>query len=480
MTGLRPLRWGARLSLAAALILGGCVGFSPDGGMSPVTAIVATRLDQDVAKIGSDAEAASAEARVAGLLRRPLKVGTAVEVAFLRNKGLQADFNDLGVSEADYVKASLPPDPTLSLNFVTGQGDFELVTQVVAAVYALATLPTRQAIAGERFAAAQVRTAGRVSALASEVSRQYYVTVAAQEQVGFLDQAVSAAQASAEIAKQLGEAGNLNKLEQAREDVFYSELAAQRADVRTQAQAERERLTRLLGLWGPDIAFKLPAALPALPKSIPSARDIEAKAIRERLDLQAARHDLDALARQLGLTRVTRYVSDFNLLIQNDHEDAGTTGGSKVATATQSQLTRTGFVGELTIPVYDFGESKVRGAREAYLGAANRLAQRAIDARSQAREAYIRRKGKYDLARYYADHVLPLRKTILDQSTLQYNGMLVDVTQLLLDARDRVTSNSAAIAAKRDFFIAGADLKATLTGDSPLAGSTSTVAASAN
>ena len=96
MTGLRPSRWGAPLALAAPLVLGGCVGFSPDGGMTPVTAIVAARLDQDVAKIGSDAEAASAEARVAGLLRRPLKVGTAVQVAFLRNKGLQADFNDLG------------------------------------------------------------------------------------------------------------------------------------------------------------------------------------------------------------------------------------------------------------------------------------------------------------------------------------------------------------------------------------------------
>ena len=467
-------------ALLALLALGGCVGFSPDGGMAPVAATVADRLDQDVARIGSDAEAARAETRTAELLRHPLKVGAAVQVAFLRNKALQADFNDLGVSEADYVKASLPPNPTLSVNVLTGQGDFEVVTQVVAAVYALATLPTREAIAGERFAAVQVRTAAQVSALASEVSRQYYTTVAAQEQVGILDQAVAAAQASAEIAKQLGEAGNLNKLEQAREDVFYSELVAQRADARIQAQAERERLTRLLGLWGPDIAYRLPPALPALPRALPPERDVEARAIRDRLDLQTARRDLDALARQLGLTRATRYVTDFKLFVQNDHEDAGTTGGSKVATETQSQLTRTGFVGELTIPIYDFGESKVRGAREAYLAAANRLAQRAIDARSQAREAYVRRRGKYDLARYYADHVLPLRKTILYQTTLQYNGMLADVTQLLIDARERVTSNAAAVTAKRDFLIAGADLKATLTGDGPLGGPAPTIAASAN
>lgn len=115
-------------------------------------------------------------------------------------------------------------------------------------------------------------------ALAAEVSRQYYVTLAAQEQVGFLETELAAAKASADVAKQLGEAGNLNKLEQAREEIFYTELGAQRADARLQAQAEREKLTRLLGLWDRDIAFTLPKSMPALPKHITSARDIEAKA----------------------------------------------------------------------------------------------------------------------------------------------------------------------------------------------------------
>ncbi len=455
------------IAVGSLLMLGGCVAFSPDGGMTPVASIALARLDKDVGRIGTDADAADAQARAAVMLRRPLRVDTAVQVAFLRNKDLQAEFHELGVSEADYVKASLPPDPTLSVDFLTGQGDFEVVSQVVAAVYALATLPTRQAIAGERFAGAQARTAGRVMALAAEVSRQYYVTLAAQEQVGFLETELATAKASADVAKQLGEAGNLNKLEQAREDIFYTELGAQRADARLQAQAEHEKLTRLLGLWGRDIAFALPKTMPTLPKHIASARDIEAKAVRERLDILAARHDLDALARQLGLTRATRYVSDFNLTLQNDHEDAGNTGGSTVATQTQSQLTRYGFVADLTIPIYDFGESKVRGAQETYLAAANRLAQRAIDARSQAREAFVRYRGKYDLARYYADRVLPLRKTVLEQAQLQYNGMLVDVTQLLLDARGTVSSNMAAIAAKRDFFIAGVNLKAALIGNGP-------------
>ncbi|MHB8886554.1 MAG: TolC family protein [Methylovirgula sp.] len=450
-----------------ALTLSGCVGFSPDGGLTPAVDVASTRLHKHLVRIDTDTEAESAQARVRYLLKTPLSVDRAVQVALLSNHDLQASFHDLGVSEAEFVRASLPPDPQFSINQLAGMGDFEVVHQIVVGLYALATLPARQAIASERFKAAQARAAGQVMALAAEVSRQYFIAVAAKQEIGFLDTAVAAAQASAELAKQLGKAGNLNKLEQAREDVFYAELGAQRGDARLQAEAERERLTRLMGLWGRDITFTLPKALPPLPKRIARARDIEAKALGERLDIIAARHDLDALARELGLTNVTRYVSDISLTLQNDTEWAGNTGGSKLGTETTNKLARNGFVVDFSIPIYDFGESKVRNARETYLAAASRLAQRAIDVRSQAREAYTRYRGKYELARYYAKRILPLRNTILDQTSLQYNGMLADVTQLLLDARGRVISNIAAIMARRDFFVAEVNLKAVLIGNGP-------------
>ena len=267
-------------------------------------------------------------------------------------------------------------------------------------------------------------------------------------------------QASADLARQLGEAGNINKLQQAREGSLYVELGAQLAEARLQGKAERERLTRLMGLWGRDIAFRLPKSLPALPRTIASERDVEATALKERLDLRAARHDLDALARQLGLINATRYVTDVNFAFQNDTERAAPTSAG-------SNLVRNGAVLDFTIPIYDFGESKVRNARETYMAAANRLAQRAINARSQAREAYTRYRGKYDLARYYQERVLPLQTTILEQSSLETNGMLSDVSQLIIDARLRSTNNVAAIAAKRDYFLAAVDLKATLSGTGP-------------
>jgi len=98
------------------------------------------------------------------------------------------------------------------------------------------------------------------------------------------------------------------------------------------------------------------------------------------------------------------------------------------------------------------------------MGAVNRLLEKAVNARSEAREAYATYRGRYEIARAYQTRVLPLRKVITDESQLQYNGMLVDAFELLTNARENVASNVAAIRAKRDFFIADIDFQAALIG----------------
>jgi outer membrane protein TolC len=454
-------------ALAVMCLLTGCVGFSPEAGLDPAIGVAKNEWHRDIVKITDDVGAANAEDRVAALSKRPLTADAAVQIALLRNKDLQAAFNDLGISEAAFVRASLPPSPQFSMSRLAGEGDIEIVRQIVLNLFALATLPERTAIASDQFAAARLHAAERVLGLAVDVSRQYFVAVAAEERAACLQRSVSAAEAAADLARQLGEAGNLNKLEQAREGAFYVELGAELTDARIQSQSERERLTRLMGLWGHDVVFRLPKSLPPLPKRIATERDVEAKALNERVDLKAGRYELTALAAQYGLINATRFVSDVSLSLEDDREHSGATGGSVLGTEIRSSLYRQGADVTFTIPIYDFGETSVREAKETYMAAANRLAQRAINARSQAREAYLRYRGKYDLARYYVDRVLPLRKTILEQTTLHYNGMLADVPQLILDGQARVTSTIAAVTARRDFFIAEVDLKAALIGGDP-------------
>jgi outer membrane protein TolC len=460
-------------------MLSGCVGFTTDGGLGTARLYASAELGTDVAKVATEEDAAMSQRRVEALLKAPLTPDAAVQIAVLKNRGLQVAFNELGVSEAVYVRASLPPVPRISLERLAGGLNLEIERQIIVGLFELATLPARQGVAAERFRAAQFRTAETVLRLAAETRRQYFRTVAANQQVSFLSEALLAAESASELARQLGETGALNKLAQAREHAFYVELGAQLARARINQQVERERLVRQMGLWGRDLDFRLPGGLPPLPGRLMTAPEIERRALEKRADLHALRADLAATARQFGLTNATRFVSDVELAGISNFERLTSVNATQDGVGVEREkVSRRGLEVALQIPIYDFGATSVRNAEETYMAAANRLAERAVNARSEARETYLKYRGTYDLARYYHSRVLPLRKTIEDEALLQYSGMLVDVNQLIVDARARILSNIDAINARRDFWIAATDLSAALTGggvSSGVAGSDATI-----
>ena len=461
----RPVSSLAWVTLST-ILLGGCASFTEDAGLSISREIAAKELGKNIVKVTNGTEASSAQGRAELLLRRPLTPDSAVQIAILKNRGLQAAFNDLGVAEAVYVQATLPPPINVSLARLAGGGALDIERQILIGLFELATLPARAAIAERRFDAARFRTAESVLRLGLETRRQYYRTVAANQQVSFLQQALATAESASILAKQLGETGALNKLEQAREHAFYVELGAQLARARIQQSVERERLIRQLGVWGRDIDFRLPSSLPPLPVRLESGREIERQALERRVDLKVFKAELTALAGQAGLTSVTRYVNDFELRLFDSFErekSVRVAPGGDVEIE-RSKLFRRGLEIEFPIPIYDFGASRLRNVEQTYMASANRLAERAVNARSEAREAYLRYRGNHDLARYYQGRVLPLRKTIQDESLLQYSGMLIDVTRLIIDARARILSNVDAINARRDFWLAATDLKGALVG----------------
>ncbi|MBR3189724.1 TolC family protein [Bosea sp. (in: a-proteobacteria)] len=467
----RLLRWS--LLAGTAALLGGCAGFSPDGGMAPIQAAAYAEIGKGVVKIADDQIALTAKARVDQLLRKPLTADSAVQVALLSNRGLQASFNELGIAEAQMVAASLPPNPRFGISKLSGRLEVEIERQIVGSLLALITLPARAEIAGDRFKTAQLRAVEAVLRLAADARRQYYRAVAANAQVGFYQEAKASADAASELFKRLGESGGVNKIDQAREFAFEAELTVQLAQARQQQRQERERLVRQLGLWGDDLKFRL-GNLPPLPR-LQSVKAIEAEALRKRIDIQIARAELDTLAKSLGLANATRFVNDIDLLGRRTYDRSRSINDHGHIEREASR--RKTLELEIDIPIYDFGQSKVALAEQTYMQAANKLAEKAVNARSEAREAYTAYRANYDITRQYQNNVLPLRKIILEQSLLQYSGMLNDVTDLITDARNRILSNVAAINARRDFWLAHTDFKHALIGGGSGGGGAATVAA---
>ena len=101
-------------------------------------------------------------------------------------------------------------------------------------------MPARSELAAERFRPAQLRAALETLRVGFQTRHAYYRAVAAEALAASLTQAVSAAEAAAKLAKELGESGALNKLDQARDKVFYAELTAQLTGARQRAASERE------------------------------------------------------------------------------------------------------------------------------------------------------------------------------------------------------------------------------------------------
>jgi len=441
-----------RAGVFVVVLLAGCGSLSEDARFAPVEQAVQERTGAQTKWVRSDAE--SVRGRVTELLAQPLSPENAVQIALLNNPGLQAGYAEVGIAEADLVQASRWRGPTFSFARLRRGDETEYERSVFFDVLGLITIPLSVRVEEKRLAGAQDRAAAEGLRVALETRKAWFSAVAAQESARYAAQVKEAAEASAELARRMAAAGNFSKLDQAREQAFYAEATAQLARAQQEERAARERLVRLMGLWGEDLAFRLPERLPELPKAPREAgEDLEAQALAQRLDVQGARRDTEALAESLGLTKVNRFVSmlDFGI-IQNSE-----TG----------QPRQRGWEIELGIPIFDFGQARTARAERLYMQAVNRTAEAAIQARSEVRQTYGAYRTSFDVAQHYRDEIVPLRKRISEEMLLRYNGMLASVFELLADSREQVAAVNAYIETLRDFWLAESDFQMALTGRSP-------------
>ncbi|MGR9344908.1 TolC family protein [Rhizobium leguminosarum] len=449
-------------ALAFTLALSGCVTGTDysrnEAGFTSVANKTATVTAKETVWIQNQNQARSAAAQVKGLLARtkPLDVETAVQIALLNNKGLQAVYADLGDSAADAWQSTMFINPTVSIG-TTGMGTPELGAfktiegMITTNILALATRNRDVAIADTRFRQAQLTAAVKTLQVAADTRRAWIGAVASWENVGQLQHAQATADAASELAEKLGETGAMAKGAQAREHVFVAELAGETAKARLAARLAKEDLTRLMGLWGSDLDYQLPNSLPRLPKSVVRRDTIEAEALRNRIDLQIAKLDLEATAKSYGLTEATRYVTDLEILTGFETEREIEDDETKTRTTAQVEL-------EFAIPIFDTGKARMRKSELAYMRAANLLAEKAVNVRSEARSAYEAYRSNYDIARHYRNNVVPLRAKVEEESLLTYNGMISNTFELLTDTRDKINSTLLSVNAKRDFWLAEADL----------------------
>lgn len=446
----------ARVAVLMAMALAGCAVVRPEQDFDDVRQQVNHRTGL-TPEWGTAADM-EADARTRDLISRELTVDSAVEIALLNNRRLQAAYGELGVARADLVQAGLLVNPVLSADLtfgVSAPGHGVAVGLVQNFMRAL-QIPLRKRVAEAALEEAKYAVASQVIDLVVEVKRAF-VRVQGQSQMVELDHSVvTATELSAEFAEKQRTAGNITDLDLANELALFEDARVKLAADEAELAVAREDLNALMGVWGANTTWTIGPRLPDPPADLPLA-GLESLAVSQRVDLAAARQATESLAQAVGLTGLFGVLSDAEIGPEGERDiDGG--------------IWSVGPLFSIPIPIFDQGQATRATALARLRQSEERFTALAVEIRAAVRRAYARLQAAHALASHYRRVVLPLRGRILEQTQLQYNAMQLGLVQLLQAKQGQIDAGRAYLDVVKDYWLASADLEAAVGGNLPDSG----------
>ena len=440
---------------AATMVLAGCASVNIDQTLSDTNDTTSAFTQSKLTLSRTDAQRQASGQLSAELLAKPLSMEDAVQLALANSPAVQTLLAQSWADMAQANQSGRIANPLFTFERVTFGSELEIGRLLSFGLLDLLTLPQRQTISKGQQAQAKVQLSASVVEHVTQVRQAWVRAVAANQSLDYARQVNASAQASAELARRMQQVGNFNKLQRARQQVFYADATAQLATSQHATTAAREELTRLLGLTDEQaVQLQLPERLPDLPTAPRDAAAVSTKATEQRLDVLLARNQLDMAGRSQNLNLLTSLV-DVELGIRRDTVFDKTEGTS---------TPRQGYELGIRLPIFDWGNARRDAMNAQSLAAANRYEATVRSASSNLRESYSAYRTAYDVAKHYRDEIVPLRKTMAEENVLRYNGMLIGVFELLADNRSQIASVVAAINAYQQFWLSDAALAASMIG----------------
>ncbi len=405
--------------LSAALGLAGCASVRPQAAFADVRQTLDGRTEAAVVWRTGAEEDARADRAVDSLLALPLTAEAAVSVALLNNRRLQAVYEDVGVAQADLVQAGLLANPLVGAGArfpLESGGAPDLQFSVATGFLSVFTRGLRQGVARSAVEAAQLRVAAAVLRMEADTRTAFFRAQADAARLGLQRTVVENAQAAYRASFLLREAGNVPAVDLLAEQALFEQARLDLVSAEAQTAESRERLARLLGVFGPQAAFTLAGTLPPAPDADAPTDALEAQAVAASLALAAARQDIEGLGRRLGLTTLIALVPDLSIGAELERRDGAFELGPDV---------------EVALPLFDQGQARrARGLAELRRAQARYYAL-GVEVRSTARVLARRLDAARATAVQYQTVVLPLRAELTQQTLLQYNAMQTGVFGLL-------------------------------------------------
>jgi cobalt-zinc-cadmium efflux system outer membrane protein len=442
------------LSLLLALDFASGQAREKEEAFEHVRDLVIERSGKTVRWGDDQAQREADRARIRGLLKKPLNIETASQIALLNNRNLRAAFEDIGLSAAELREAGTFPNPTLNLSARFPDkppSGTDIEYSVAIDFLNILMIPLKKRVAGAQLEAVILRVADETLKLVSEVKEAFYSLQASQQLLQRFKVAAEANTSALDLAQRQHEAGNITDLALLQQQAAYNRSRVDMATAEADKRRNREKLNRLLGLWGADTEWAIVDDLPALPGSVLSVKRLERLAISQRLDLQADFRRVTSLSNALGLTR------DFRLFGALDF-------GVDSERGPDSQ-TITGPTFAIELPIFNQGQARIAKSQAALRQAEDKLEALAVDIRSQVRELWYELESKRQIAKFYQEELLPDEVQILSQTVMNYNAMAIGNFELFATKAEEARTQREYIEAVREYWITRAELERVVGGN---------------
>jgi len=272
----------------------------------------------------------------------------------------------------------------------------------------------------------------------------------ATQQVDMWEAMFEAQEAATDLAARQRAAGNITDFDLAQQQDALGGLRLSLATSQAQVVDSREKVARLLGLYGPRAQVDLAERLPEMLSDEPSLENLEALAIARRPDLAAATKKVDAAAQAAALVRGTRYLPSVGAGVSVGRDTEGVTSlGPSI---------------DLELPIFDQGQANVRRVESDLRRAQARREELALDARSEVRSARNRHLTARSTVDYYRKSMIPLRERLVAQAQLQYNAMQIGLYQLLQAKQSQIAAYRDYIDVLRSYWVSRFDLELSVGG----------------
>jgi cobalt-zinc-cadmium efflux system outer membrane protein len=435
------------LAAVLPLAIAGCASTNPKAAFNDVDKTVNSRTGQSV-QWRSDSSSNQITMTIEPLLKTNLTAPAAVTIALLNNRSLQAEFEEIGISQADVAQASRLQNIEIAgswrfPNRPPSAADIEY--SAAGNLLDLLTLPAKKKIAARNLEQTKLKVADKVLQLASDVQTAFYDLQAQRELGKRLNTIIEVNDAQADLAQRQFDAGNINELELHNQQAPSIQSHLDLMKAKAELQAGREHLNRLLGLSGEQINWQIADKLPSLPEKELPLENLESLAVSQRLDLAASRSQAEAIAAALRLKKKTRFIPGVKLGVDTERSP----DGQRV----------TGPTLDLELPIFDQGQPAVAKLTAEFQQAKDNYAAQEINVRSEVREARGALLAAREAVEFGQKNLLPLRQKILGETLLHYNAMQKNSYDLLAAKEREQMAEQSGIAALRDYWLARVELE---------------------